>query len=78
MLIDKRGDLILDGGWVGNGHNGGGCKCAMTADDMNNLVSQWKHGESHGTNSIENAITQTRENIIMRSGGVRRHCHSHL
>ena len=64
VLIDKRGDLMLDNDWVGNGHNGGGCRRVMMTCGINNLVGQWRHGESHDVDSIRNAISQGRDNLI--------------
>ena len=42
----------------------------FTNDDINNLVGQWKRGEAHGEDCIENAVKESRENLIRKSGGV--------
>ena len=70
MAKHKKGELILDDGWSGNGNNGGGRKRAFTNGDIDNLVSQWKRGEAHGEDSVAHAITEARNDLIIRSGGV--------
>lgn len=52
-------------------HESGGLgKSAMTEEDMNKLVGQWRRGEAHGEDCIEKAIVRSKEDLIRNSGGV--------
>lgn len=70
MKKHDAGELILDNGWNGNGHNGGGRKRAMQDTDIDDLVDKWERGEAHGSDSINKAIQEASDNMVIRSGGV--------
>ncbi len=70
LKIHEEGGLVLDDGWSGNGHQGGGRRRALTSNDIDKLVGRWRRGEAHGMDSIKNAIVEAKADLIKRSGGV--------
>ena len=42
----------------------------MASSDIDDLVGQWKRGEAHGADSLNNTISRVAASRIQRSGGV--------